>query len=96
MLEYRPPIKEQKFVLDVIAGLPELLKLQAGGGLRRLGTSRSRAARVLASVVRTGTDRTETSLKIIARYTRLAAPMIWLEFLRQISASPKCTMRLLG
>ena len=60
MLEYRPPIKEQRFVLDVIAGLAELLKLQAGEGLRRLGTSR--AMRVLASVLRTGTDRTEASL----------------------------------
>ncbi len=33
--------------------------LITGEGLRRLGTSRSRAVRVLASVVRTGTDRTE-------------------------------------
>ena len=30
MLEYRPPIKEQRFVLDVIAALAERLKLQAG------------------------------------------------------------------
>ncbi len=33
--------------------------LATGEGLRRLGTSRSRAVRVLASVLRTGTDRTE-------------------------------------